>query len=82
MDQLLDFLNQKKVLFVLIFFILLSCLFGMLYVSEVTAEESFSCPKLETIEEEEQAKEEGMYVVDIKGAIQTPGFIELQKIKL
>ncbi len=82
MEQILTFLSQKKILWVLTFFIFLSCVFGTLYVTEVTAEESFSCPKLQTIEEEEEAKEEGLFVIDIKGAVLNPGVYRIESDKV
>ncbi len=73
MEQVLEFLKEKKIFCVLAFFILLSVLFGGLYVSSVTAEESFTCPKIDSIYEEIEAKENQMLIVDIKGAIKNPG---------
>ncbi len=77
MDKILEILKENKIICGFIFLGLLVFLFGGLYLTEVTAEESFSCPKLDTLLETEDEKE--MYVVDVKGAVSNPGVYRIQK---
>ncbi len=73
MEKVLEILKENKMICVCIFLGLLSFLFGGLYLTEVTAEESFSCPKLDTLTEIKEEEANKMFVVDVKGAVVNPG---------
>ena len=79
MEHLLDILRENKMICALLFLGILAFTFGGLYLTEVTAEESFQCPKIETINELAEEEENKMYVVDVKGAVMNPGVYRVPK---
>ena len=70
MEQIILWLKEKKILCAFLALTLLCAIFASLYISEVTAEEAYICPKAEASEE---VKTNDNIVVDIKGAVQNPG---------
>lgn len=80
MEFILDFLKEKRIFCLVAFLTLLTGTFFTLYMVEVTAEETFTCPKTEVTEsEQEDKKEEETIVVDIKGAVVNPGVYRVAK---
>jgi len=74
MENILEFLKEKKIACGFISLFLLMSTFFTLYVREVTAEETYTCPVMETtIEEEEEV------IIDIKGAITNPGVYRVKQ---
>ena len=75
MNQVLEFIKEKKFLMTIIGLSLISVTFFGLYIQETSAEEKFTCPKL--IAEEESNEE--TVTVDIKGAVKKPGVYIVKK---
>lgn len=73
----MNFIRERKVLCGLIFFGLLSIIFCTLYITEVMAEESYTCPKMELTEE--TVDQDDTIAIDIKGAIINPGVYRVKK---
>lgn len=80
MEFILDFLKEKKTICLVALLTLLTGTFFTLYMVEVTAEETFTCPKSEVTETEvDTKKEEETIVIDIKGAVVNPGVYRVAK---
>ena len=77
MQNILEWLKDKKILvsFILMTFVTLGSL--VLYVTNVMAEETYTCPKTEETVSTEEEKNE--IVVDIKGAVVNPGVYKVVK---
>ena len=76
MEQIFNWIKEQKVLCGFLFLVILCGVFASLYLVEVTAEEAYVCPKIETTVSEENADE---IVVDIKGAVVKPGIYRVEK---
>lgn len=77
MDNILDFLKQKKVtcgILALLFVIVICFSF---YISEVTAEEAYTCPVIES--ESDSLEDADVFIVDIKGAVLNPGVYRVSR---
>ena len=72
MEQIFEWMKEKKWLCGLLFTFILCGVFASLYLVEVTAEEAYVCPKTEPATETTPVKNEEI-VVDIKGAVINPG---------
>ena len=72
MEQIFEWMKEKKWLCSLLFTFILCGVFASLYLVEVTAEEAYVCPKTELTTETTPVKNEEI-VVDIKGAVINPG---------
>ena len=68
MEQIFEWMKEKKWLCSLLFTFILCGVFASLYLVEVTAEEAYVCPKTEPATETTPVKNEEI-VVDIKGAV-------------
>lgn len=79
MNQFLDLIKEKKILCSFVFLGILCATFGTLYLVEVTASESYTCPKLETTEEQKEETKDEEVVIDLKGAVVTPGVYHVKK---
>lgn len=77
MQNILEWLKDKKILvsFILMTFVTLGSL--VLYVTSVMAEEKYTCPKTEETVSTDEEKNE--IVVDIKGAVVNPGVYKVVK---
>lgn len=77
MQNILEWLKDKKILvsFILMTFVTLGSL--ALYVTNVMAEETYTCPKTEETVSTDEEKSE--IVVDIKGAVVNPGVYKVVK---
>lgn len=77
MQNILEWLKDKKILvsFILMTFVTLGSL--VLYVTNVMAEETYTCPKTEETVSTDEEKSE--IVVDIKGAVVNPGVYKVVK---
>lgn len=78
MEKILDFFKERKILCGFVFLILSTVTFFTLYIMEATAEESFTCPKLELLETEEE-ESDNMITVDVKGAVENEGVYRVKK---
>ena len=81
MEQVVEWLKERKLLCGFVFLFFVCAVFMTLYISEVTAEEAFVCPKEEVTNalEEESDVEEETVTVDIKGAVVNPGVYRVSK---
>ena len=77
MEQIFNWVKEQKILCGFLFLMILCGVFASLYLVEVTAEEAYICPKVETSEPVETKNEE--IIVDIKGAVVNPGIYHLEK---
>ncbi len=76
MENLKEFIAEKKYLFITGILTLMCIFMGFLYLKKADAEEAFNCP----VVEEEEIETLGEYVsVDIKGAIRNPGVYNLKE---
>lgn len=73
MDRVFEFFDNKKILGGFIVLGILLVTFFLLYINEVTAEEAFTCPSTENLVSETSSQ----VVVDVKGAVVTPGVYRL-----
>lgn len=73
MDRVFEFFDNKKILGGFIVLGILLVTFFLLYINEVTAEEAFTCPSPENLVSETSSQ----VVVDVKGAVVTPGVYRL-----
>lgn len=81
MEQVVEWLKERKLLCGFVFLFFACAVFLTLYISEVTAEEAYVCPKEEVANamEEENLVEEETVTVDIKGAVVNPGVYRVSK---
>lgn len=81
MEQVVEWLKERKLLCGFVFLFFACAVFMTLYISEVTAEEAFVCPKEEVanVTKEESSMEDEMVTVDIKGAVVNPGVYRVSK---
>ncbi len=78
LENILEFLKEKKVLCAVSF---LSLSLGAIFsfcILEVTAEESYTCPLVNSEVDEVEAEAE-LFIVDVKGAVVNPGVYRVQK---
>ena len=73
MDRVFEFFDNKKILGGFIVLGILLVTFFLLYINEVTTEEAFTCPSTENLVSETSSQ----VVVDVKGAVVTPGVYRL-----
>ncbi len=80
MENLKDFIAEKKFLFLTGFLALACLLMGILYLKDASAEEAFQCPveTLDMSEYEQESSSNSKIRVDIKGAVRNPGVYELE----
>ena len=77
MENLKDFIAEKKFLFITGFLALACLLMGILYLKDASAEEAFHCP-VETLDmDDSEINSSDKIAVDIKGAVRNPGVYEL-----
>ena len=81
MENIKDFIVERKFLFLCGFLTLLCLLMGGLYLKNASAEEAFHCPvdTLDTDEEIETLGDFDYVRVDIKGAVRNPGVYDLEE---
>jgi len=77
MEDFLNFIKKKKVICIIGTFIFAILICFSFYISEVTAEEAYTCPKIEA--DLTSDEELNVVVVDIKGAILNPGVYRVSK---
>lgn len=81
MERIVEWFKERKLLCGFVFLFFACAIFMTLYISEVTAEEAFVCPKEEVanLTEEKNLLEEEIVTVDIKGAVVNPGVYRVSK---
>ena len=72
-------LKERKILCGFLFLFSISAVFMTLYISEVTAEEAYVCPKEEVANTVVEEVEDEFVTVDIKGAVVNPGVYRVTK---
>lgn len=79
MENLKDFIAEKKFLFITGFLALACLLMGILYLKDASAEEAFHCP-VETLDmDDSEINSSSKIAVDIKGAVRNPGVYQLDE---
>ena len=79
MEQVITWLKERKILCGFLFLFSISAVFMTLYISEVTAEEAYVCPKEEVANTVVEEVEDEFVTVDIKGAVVNPGVYRVTK---
>lgn len=79
MEQVITWLKERKILCGFLFLFSVSAVFMTLYISEVTAEEAYVCPKEEVANTVVEEVEDEFVTVDIKGAVVNPGVYRVTK---
>lgn len=79
MEQVITWLKERKILCGFLFLFSISAVFMTLYISEVTAEEAYVCPKEEVANTVGEEVEDEFVTVDIKGAVVNPGVYRVTK---
>ncbi len=79
MEQIITWLKERKILCGFLFLFSISAVFMTLYISEVTAEEAYVCPKEEVANTVVEEVEDEFVTVDIKGAVVNPGVYRVTK---
>ena len=79
MEQIITWLKERKILCGFLFLFSISAVFMTLYISEVTAEEAYVCPKEEVANTVVEEVEDEFVMVDIKGAVVNPGVYRVTK---
>ncbi len=78
MENILEYLKERKNLCLFSILGILSITFFALYIKEATAEEAYTCPKTQ-IEEIQVTEDNEEVIVDIKGAVVNPGVYRVSK---
>ena len=79
MEQVITWLKERKILCGFLFLFSISAVFMTLYISEVTAEEAYVCPKEEVANTVVEEVEDEFVTIDIKGAVVNPGVYRVTK---